>query len=134
MNRITADTSSLQVIVQMSDGNPGSMEVIIKLLQLAMRDIDPEIQNPEWFYVLLLDTFGIYGPDIYVLYSDICGKDLAKMVAVLKASCHALIGIDIIKDACSRQDYSGRKMIPVDELYKKVRDLCPQFNSKNDKP
>ncbi|GAB6120989.1 hypothetical protein [Dysgonomonas termitidis] len=130
MNRIKLDDILSQAIIKMCDHNPGAMEALAYLYPDTM-NIDPESPS-KWFYILLLDVYGIYGTDIYVLYSDICGKDLAKMIAVLKASCHALIGIDVIKDACSRQDYSGRAMIPVDELYKKVRDLCPKFNNKND--
>lgn len=46
------------------------------------------------------------GTNIYVLWSDLCDKDMFR-VAVLCASCPN----DILEDACSRQDYSGRALV-----------------------
>lgn len=78
--------------------------------------------------ILLLDTYGIYGTDIYVLYNDICERNLSKMVAVIRATQLGLFNSNILKDACSRQDYSGRKLVPLDELCQKVKERLPLFN------
>lgn len=35
--------------------------------------------------ILLLDTLEIYNERIYMLWSDVCGRDMGKMIAVLRA-------------------------------------------------
>jgi len=49
---------------------------------------------------------GIKGTDLYVLYSGICNRDLTT-VWLLCNECPD----DILKDACSRRDNSGRALI-----------------------
>lgn len=48
----------------------------------------------------------IKGTELYVLYSDLCGKDMDK-VAKLIENCPR----EILIKACKQQDYSGRKMV-----------------------
>ena len=48
----------------------------------------------------------IKGTDLYVLWSDLCDKDYGD-VHLLCISCPD----EILIDACSRQDYSGRKLV-----------------------
>nr|DAY55026.1 MAG TPA: hypothetical protein [Caudoviricetes sp.] len=50
------------------------------------------------------------------------------MVAVIRATQLGLFNSNILKDACSRQDYSGRKLVPLDELCQKVKERLPLFN------
>ena len=124
--RIQLQDSTMNVVTKMSEGNPGAINVIMLLLTRA-GTIDKNDAMGGIGKVLLLDTFGIYGTDIYVFYSDICGSDLVKMVAVLRATQMGLFSSSILKDACHRQDYSGRDMVPVEELYNKVKEQLPLF-------
>jgi hypothetical protein len=94
------------LIVTMAKGNPGAAMAMINLAQR-----DPELID-------ILNKNGIHGTDIYVLYSDICGRDSFKTAAVLRAINEGRFSAAILKDACSRQDYSGREMVPVEELCK----------------
>ena len=48
----------------------------------------------------------IRGPNLYVLWSDLCDRNLS-LVAKLCENCPS----DILEDACSRQDYSGKELI-----------------------
>ena len=57
-------------------------------------------------YDKLIECSSIRGTNIWVLYSDLCDKDLNK-VYWLCESCPS----DILEDACSRQDYSGRALV-----------------------
>jgi hypothetical protein len=54
----------------------------------------------------LEQTKSIRGTNLYVLWSDLCDKDLNK-VEILCKNCPN----DILEDACSRQDYSGINLI-----------------------
>lgn len=124
--RITLADNQMSIVMKMSDGNPGAMNVLMNMMQ--DHGIDPDNALGGIGPILTLDTLGIYGSDIYVLNSDICGKDLPKMLAVLRATQLGMFDRNILKDACSRQDYSGRDMVPVNELYEKVRKRLPNFN------
>lgn len=125
--RIKLTDSTMDVVSKMSEGNPGAMNVLMQMLM--PNEIDPDNILGEMGYIFLLDTFGIYGTDIYVLYNDICEKDLAKMYAVLRATQLGLFSPVILKDASNRQDRSGQELVPVNELYKKVKRELPKFDS-----
>ena len=124
--RIKLGDNTMSVVIKMSDGNPGAMDAVMRLLK--PNNIDPDNILGGLGMVLLMDTYGIYGTDIYVLYNDICDRNLPKMVAVLRATQMGMFSSNILKDACSRQDYSGRAMVPVDGLCLKVKERLPNFN------
>ena len=105
----------------MSEGNPGAMAVLMQML--TTNTIDPDNALGGLGAILMLDSLGIYGTDIYVLHNDICGRELVKTLAVLRAVQFGLFSGDVLKDASHRQDYSGRELVPVDELYTKVKEL-----------
>jgi hypothetical protein len=90
----------MEQILKWSDGNPGAMMFLMTL-----------VQAENFVYSLgIISTLEkattIRGTNLYVLYSDLCNKDMSK-VANLCENCP----INILEDACSRQDYSGRKLI-----------------------
>lgn len=120
-------TTPMELITKMADGNPGAATALMEMVSHG-RFIDPQSLHLGFGSVFTLDTLGIYGTDIYVLWSDICGKQLNKTIAVLRAHQLGLFDGDTIKDACSRQDYSGRKLIPVEELYLKVKEQLTEFD------
>jgi hypothetical protein len=84
------------IISAMVKGNPGAMQF---LNECAMLKVPYPI-------LAKLVLFDIMGTDLYVLWSDICDKDMRK-VKQLVENCPG----DLLKDACSRQDYSGRKLV-----------------------
>lgn len=113
MSRITLDTSFQDALAGMSDGNPGAINAMLEMSTVTMKEKHPL----DVFYPLLgLDGWGIYGTDIYVLWSDICDKDSEKAVKVIKAAQQGLIDSDLLKLACSKQDYSGKDMINMEVL------------------
>lgn len=89
-----ANSLNIDLIVSMSKGNPGAAMALTELVQL----------RPDT--VLKIYAYGIQGTDIYVLYSDLCGRNPFK-AADLVDKCPK----DILIDACSRQDYSGRELV-----------------------
>lgn len=125
--RIKLTDSTMDVIVKMSEGNPGAMNVLIQML--TPNNIDPDNGLGGLGAILLMDSYGIYGTDIYILNSDICDKNLAKTLAVLRATQMGMFDGNILKDACHRQDRSGKQLVPVEELYLKVKEKLPNFDS-----
>ena len=125
--RITIEDSMLSAITKMAEGNLGAMNACIDLLMQGEK-IDPQNILGGLGHILNLDSVGIYGTDIYVFLNDICENNIAKMIAVLKAVQIGLFDGTVLADACHRQDYSGREMIPVDELYTKIKEKFEMFD------
>lgn len=53
-----------------------------------------------------IELSGIIGTDLYVLWSDLCDRDMGNVIKLVD-NCP----LDTLKDACSRQDYSGKGLI-----------------------
>lgn len=86
----------MQTLHSLSKGNPGALDFLIQLMQPTVPLIT----------VAKIEKSGIVGTDLYVLYSDLCGRDMQKVIKLVD-NCP----LDILKDACSRQDYSGRGLV-----------------------
>ena len=68
--RITANMTIKEVLITMSDGNPGALTCMMTMLDsdpLALLDI------------LVLDSLEIYGSKLYMLWNDCCDRDMAKL-------------------------------------------------------
>lgn len=90
----------MQQILQWSAGNPGAMMFLMSLME-------PENGIKGITITQTLEKAkSIRGTNLYVLWSDLCDKDLDKVEALCK-NCP----LDILEDACNRQDYSGRKLV-----------------------
>jgi hypothetical protein len=126
--RINPTDDVKTTIAKLSGGNPGALAALMAMFQESPT-IDPDCAFGGLGPLMSLDSCGIYGTDIYVLFSDICGRDVTKTLAVLRATQLGEFSADTLADACSRQDYSGREMVPVDELYAKVKERLPNFNA-----
>lgn len=86
-----------KVFIALADGNYGALNFLMELS--ACRDVP--IKTVE---KILLS--GITGSDLWILYSDLCNKDLPTVVKLVD-NCP----LEILKDACSREDYSGQKLV-----------------------
>lgn len=125
--RINLTDTTLDIIVKMSEGNPGAAVALMEIVKNG-EAIDPQSFAGGVGAVLSLDTYGIYGSDIYILWSDICEKNLPKMLAVLRACQLGLFSSNTLKVAASRQDRTGKSMIPVEDLYVKVKEQLKEFD------
>lgn len=125
--RIKLSDTTMDVMTKMSEGNPGALSVLMQMLMDTK--IDPDNAMGGLGNILMLDTYGIYGTDIYILNNDICNRDLVKTLAVLRATQLGMFSSKILKDACHRQDRSGKELVPVEELYLKVKERLPKFDS-----
>lgn len=81
---------------QLTQGNPGALSFII---ELGSSDVPLRTMAK-------IDSSDIVGTDLYVLWSDLCKKDMKKVIHLVD-NCP----LDILKDACSRQDYSGKELV-----------------------
>ena len=82
--RIGINDSVQDVFVKLSEGNPGALTVLMKIYNEAEK-IDPDNILGGLGVMLSLDTYKIYGTDIWYLYKDICNNDIKHLVAILRA-------------------------------------------------
>ena len=117
-----------QAAAKLAKGNQDAATVLVTLINETEK-IDPDDFMRGLRPILNLDAYGIYGTDIWVLYSDICNKDLARVVAVLRACQLGMFSSKVLAKACNKKDYSGVAMVPVEELYLKVKERLPRFHT-----
>jgi len=82
--RIGLNDSIIDVVTKLSDGNPGAIHVLMQMLEKG-EQIDPQSFMGGLGAVLSLDTHGIYGSRIWMLYKDVCGESIVNTLAVLRA-------------------------------------------------
>jgi len=126
--RIRLTDNSSAAIALMADANYGAWLRMAKIITQGPI-IDPDTQN-SLEPIKALDEMGIYGKAIFILFEDICYGDLPKTLAVIKAVHVGLLDKDVLKDACSKEDCSGRNLVPVFKLYDQVKQQFPNFHNK----
>jgi len=91
--------SILTIALKMSKGNPGAATVLARLLNEG-DEIDKQALMGKGGVaaVLNLDSFEIYGSRIWLLYKDVCGANLIKMMAVLRAVQCGIINVDEVNE------------------------------------
>jgi hypothetical protein len=106
------------LLLNLGKGNPGAITFAIELLKMA-EDVDFKYAA----YLFLLEELNIVGPDLYVLWNDICERNMDNVSIIMNSTIYGFLDKDVLKDACSRQDYSGKKLINFLELKEKLKDI-----------
>lgn len=81
-------------IVQIAKGNPGAAMAAMQMMQVSEETLQKIVE------------YGITGTDLYVLFSDLCEKNPFQVISLVE-KCPK----EVLIDACSRQDYSGRDLV-----------------------
>jgi hypothetical protein len=89
----------MMAIIHLAQGNPGALKFLMELMSTEHMLIAIPI-------AVKIDRCNILGTDLYVLWSDLCNKDMS-LVNKLCLDCPD----DILINACSKQDYSGRELV-----------------------
>jgi hypothetical protein len=95
-------------------------------------EIDPlsylKVMGP----VMLLDSLGIYGPNVWVIFKDVCEQNHARMLAVLRATQLGMLSSEALLEVSNRQYRNeGKVKTDVAELYFKVKDFLEDFDPNN---
>ena len=85
MSRITLQDTQTDVLVKMANGNPGALQAMMSIIE-KHDSIDPQALMGGLGAILILDTWKIYGSDIYILFSDKCDRDVRKMLLLMRAT------------------------------------------------
>jgi hypothetical protein len=122
MTRIELKDTMIDVITKMSGGNPGALTVCMKILERGAQ-IDPDDAMGGLGALLSLDTCGIYESRIWMFYKDVCGEDLAKMLAIERSCQLGFISRNTLNHAIDNRGAG----IDVDGLVRQVKDRLPAF-------
>ena len=120
--RIELTDTPSDVVMKMSEGNPGAMTVCMNILDGGEK-IDPDGALGGLGAILMLDTLGIYSSRIWMLYKDVCGENLSTMLAIERAWQFGFVDSVRLNHAI---DNRGRG-IDIEDLVRQVKDRLPAF-------
>jgi len=102
LGRIELNDSVVDAVVKLVEGNPGAMQACMCLIDNAER-IDPQSALDPYGPLLSLDTHGIYGSAIYVLWNDKCDRDPRKMIMLLRSVQLGFLPVEKLKEMAEDQ-------------------------------
>jgi len=82
---LSLSDSAMDIISKMSKGNPGAIGALMSILE-EHDEIDPQTLMGGIGAIFGLDTWEIYGTDIYILWNDKCNGDTRKMLMLMRAT------------------------------------------------
>jgi hypothetical protein len=121
--RINLMDSVADVVFKMSDGNPGAVNVLVRLLKDGAA-IDPDDFVGGLGVILSLDTHDIYGSHIWILFKDVSGSDLVTMCALLRGVQLGYLSESELVSAISNHKMEAAR---IQEIVQKVKDRLPKF-------
>lgn len=123
--RIELNDTTVSALTKMSDGNPGAITVLVALLREGAA-IDPDDFAGGFGSVLGLDTHGIYGEKIWMLYKDICESDLTTFIGLLRGVQLGFMPERELKTSLEGH-YGRMAQERITEIMTKVRQRLPSF-------
>jgi hypothetical protein len=130
--RINLTDSVPEAVAKIVEGNIGAAVCVIDLMKYT-EEIDPLNDLKVIGPMMLLDSLGIYGPNIWVIFKDVCGQNHARMIAVLRATQLGILPREELLEVSNRQyrKEGEVKTIDVADLYFKVKDVLKDFDLSN---
>lgn len=123
MTRIKSLTESTESLaMKMTEGNPGALRVFCEIVQQGAA-IDPDDALGPMGAILALDTLGIYGPRIWILYNNVCGGSLILTMAVVRSWQLGYTPMAVLQQAI---DAYGEGFSAA-EAHRKVKERLPAF-------
>lgn len=130
--RITDPSMTVDdVVLRLAGCNPGAITVCANIL-LHAQEIDPDAAMGGVLHLLRLDSMNIWEERIWGLYRDVCGRNLKKVIAVIRANqLGQLAGVtgDVLRQAIDsrNRDEDGNVMIDTDAVIAAVKERLPNF-------
>jgi hypothetical protein len=121
-DRIRLEDAPMSAIMKLVEGNPGATTVCADIFKIA-HEVDPDAALEGMAPIFQLDTMGIYGSRIWMLYKDVCKGNIVKVIAVLRAVQLGLISVSILNHAI---DNYGEGL-DINEAHMKVKECLPNF-------
>jgi len=130
LRRLDENGTLEDTLTKLSEGNPGALHVCLNSYRFSPI-IDPDNALGCNAPLHILDTFGIYGSRIWILYKDVCGEDIVKFIAVLRGMQLGIVDAVKLSDVLNSEDRLSlsENNIDVDYILMKVEGRFPYFNT-----
>lgn len=122
--RIELHDTLMSAVIKLCGGNPGALRACCEMAKTSPT-VDPDSFAGGLGPLLSLDTQGIYGPRIWMLFSDVCECDPIKALALLRA---VQLGFLSESDLDHAIDNRGQG-VDVDAMVAAVKGRLPRFRS-----
>lgn len=122
MSRLKLEMNINDALFALSDGNPGAIKVLMDSMEHNER-IDPDSGLGELGLILNLDQFGIYENRIWRLYKEVCGEDLPRTTAVVRA-----VQLGILPRETLDRAIDGEEDLDIELVTGKVKEELPDFS------
>lgn len=122
--RIDLFDTPKDMLVKMCDGNPGALNAMMDAMQAAP-DIDPQSAFGSISPILSLDTFGVYGSRIWILYAYVCRRNAVLFLAALRA-----VQLGLRDENWLNESIREEKAEDIDDVLNLVEGQLENFNKK----
>lgn len=112
----------MQILVEFAEGNPGAITAMLALMKAAP-EIDPDSAFGPMSPLFSLDNLDCYGSRIWMLYKDVCGQDVHKVLGLMRANQLGFVSEKTINAAIS----GDRAALDIPDLLAKVKERLPAF-------
>ena len=126
--RIQLHHNMMDAMMILAEGNPGALTALMEIFK-AVGTVDPDNALGPLGPLFSFDNLDIYGSNIWVLYKDVCGMDITKLLAVLRANQLGILSSAQIKTAITLDPsiYRAPGLPNLDEIVVKVKEELPDF-------
>ncbi len=121
--RLELTDTGMSAAQKLAEGNPGAITAIVDILKNGDW-IDP-LGMGSMGTLLWMDSFGIYGSRIWMLYKDVCDRDAIKMIAAVRA-CQ----LGIISEGELNSAIDGISKLDLDNLLSQVKERLGSFGER----
>jgi hypothetical protein len=124
-SRLDLTDTGIDMLMKMSEGNPGAITVMSELMNKES-GIDPDSMFSKYGIstILSMDTHGIYGSDIWILFKDICKQNLVNVIGILRAVQLGFLEesklLSFIRNGSIEQEF-------LEEKVRQVKERLPNF-------
>jgi hypothetical protein len=109
-------------IIKLADGNPGAITVMMHMLRIS-ESVDPDAAIGAIAPIFSLDSLGIYGSRIWMLYKDFCQENTVVTLAVLRAAQLGILPLNKLNHAID--NYGDG--VDLSLIAGKVKERLPNF-------
>lgn len=124
MSRITLEDTGLSALQKLTGGNPGAVSACCEMMNASPR-VDPDSALGAAAPLLGLDQHRIYGPRIWMLYSDVCQRNVVWALALLRAVQLGLMSELQLNHAIDNRGDG----VDVEAMVAAVKAQLPRFNA-----
>ena len=120
-SRIELTDNMATAITKIVEGNPGALRVCCELVE-NVQTIDPNHFAGPFAPILLLDSFDLYGSEVWMLYKDVCNYQVDWTYGMLRALQFGIVNrYDLVKA------FDREISLDVPDIMRQVQEQLPEF-------